>query len=72
MSGTGGTLMGVAQALRELGHDTVIAQALPTASFTAEGDPEVVGGIPGVVEGMSRLLDPVAVGLDDPVQGPGA
>src|SRR6188472_991552 len=29
--GTGGTLMGIAQALRERGHDTVIAQALPTA-----------------------------------------
>ena len=68
--GTGGTLMGVARALRELGHDTVVAQALPTATFTPEGDPEVVGGIPGVVEGMSRLLDPVAVGLDEPVQVP--
>ena len=31
--GTGGTLMGVAQALREHGHDTVIAQALPTATL---------------------------------------
>jgi cysteine synthase len=68
--GTGGTLMGIAQALRELGHDTVIAQALPTATVTAEGEPVVVGGIPGVVEGMSRLLDPVAVGLDDPVRVP--
>jgi cysteine synthase len=68
--GTGGTLMGVARALRELGHDTLIAQALPTATFTPEGDPEVVGGIPGVVEGMSQLLDPEAVGLDDPVQVP--
>jgi cysteine synthase A len=68
--GTGGTLMGIAQALRELGHDTVIAKALPTATFTAEGEPVVVGGIPGVVEGMSRLLDPAAVGLDDPVRVP--
>jgi cysteine synthase A len=68
--GTGGTLMGIAQALRELGHDTVIAEALPTATFTAQGDREVVGGIPGVVEGMSRLLDPVAVGLDGPVRVP--
>jgi cysteine synthase A len=68
--GTGGTLMGVAHALRDHGYDTVIAQALPTARFTAEGDPEVVGGIPGVVEGMSRLLDPEAVGLQDPVLVP--
>lgn len=68
--GTGGTLMGVAHALREHGPDTVIAQALPTATFTPEGDPEVVGGIPGVVEGMSKLLDPVAVGLDAPVRVP--
>jgi cysteine synthase A len=68
--GTGGTLMGVAQALRDHGHDTVIAQALPTAAFTADGGPEIVGGIPGVVEGMSRLLDPGAVGLDGPVEIP--
>jgi len=68
--GTGGTLMGVAHALRDHGYDTVIAQAMPTATFTAEGDPEIVGGIPGVVEGMSRLLDPDAVGLDDPVLVP--
>jgi cysteine synthase A len=68
--GTGGTLMGVARALRDHGHDTVIAQAMPAATFTAEGAPEVVGGIPGIVEGMSRLLDPDAVGLDDAVLVP--
>jgi cysteine synthase A len=68
--GTGGTLMGVAHALRDHGYDTVIAQAMPTATLTAEGDPEIVGGIPGVVEGMSRLLDPEAVGLEDPVLVP--
>jgi cysteine synthase A len=68
--GTGGTLMGVARALREFGHDTLIAQALPTASLSPEGHPEVVGGIPGVVEGMSQLLDPVAIGLGDPVRVP--
>jgi cysteine synthase A len=68
--GTGGTLMGVARALRDHGWDTVIAQAMPTATFTAEGDPEVVGGIPGIVEGMSRLLDPDAVGLDESVLVP--
>jgi cysteine synthase A len=68
--GTGGTLMGVAHALRDHGYDTVIAQALPTATFTAEGDPEVVGGIPGVVEGMSKLLAPEDVGLEDPLLVP--
>jgi cysteine synthase A len=65
--GTGGTLMGVAHALRDHGYDTVIAQAMPTTTFTPEGDPEVIGGIPGVVEGMSRLLAPAEVGLEDPV-----
>jgi cysteine synthase len=65
--GTGGTLMGVAHALRDHGYDTLVAQAMPTATFTLEGDPEVVGGIPGIVEGMSRLLDPEAVGLAEPV-----
>jgi cysteine synthase A len=68
--GTGGTLMGVAHALRDHGYDTAVAQALPTASFDAAGDPAVSGGIPGVVEGMSRLLDPDAVGLDDRVLVP--
>jgi cysteine synthase len=68
--GTGGTLMGVAHALRDHGFDTVISQAVPTATVTAEGDREVVGGIPGIVEGMSKLLDPGAVGLDGSVLVP--
>ena len=68
--GTGGTLMGVAHALRDHGYDTIITRAMPTATFTAEGDPEVVGGIPGIVDGMSKLLDPVAVGLDEAVVVP--
>jgi cysteine synthase A len=68
--GTGGTLMGVAHALRDHGYNTMITQATPTATLTPQGDPEVVGGIPGVVEGMSKLLDPDAVGLDDAVLVP--
>jgi cysteine synthase len=68
--GTGGTLMGVAHALRDHGYDTVVARAVPTATSTAEGQPAVVGGIPGIVEGMSRLLDPDAVGLDEAVLVP--
>ena len=68
--GTGGTLMGVAHALRDHGYDTVVARAMPTATQNAEGRPEVVGGIPGIVDGMSRLLDTDAVGLDEAVQVP--
>src|SRR3954468_14279218 len=68
--GTGGTLMGVAHALRDHGYDTAIARAMPTASLTPDGDPEVVGGIPGIVDGMSRLLDPEAVGLEEAVLVP--
>ena len=64
--GTGGTLMGVAHALRDHGYDTVVAQAKPMATSG------VVGAIPGVVEGMSQLLDPDAVGLEDPVLVPEA
>ena len=57
--GTGGTLMGVARALRAAGHDTILAQALPVATFTPDGRPEVVGGVPGVVEGHGAgLLGP--------------
>ncbi len=65
--GTGGTLMGVAHALRDHGYDTLIARAMPTA---AAGGSQVVGGIPGVVDGMSQLLAPDAVGLEDPVLVP--
>jgi cysteine synthase A len=68
--GTGGTLMGVAHALRDHGYATIIVQAMPTATFTAAGDREVAGGIPGIVEGMSKLLDPDAVGLDEAVLVP--
>lgn len=68
--GTGGTLMGVAHALRDAGYDTVVARAMPTATYLEGGDPEIVGGVPGVVDGMSRLLDPDAVGLGQPVEVP--
>jgi cysteine synthase A len=68
--GTGGTLMGVAHALRDHGFNTIVAEAMPTAASTEDGDSAIVGGIPGVVEGMSQLLDPDAVGLADPVLVP--
>src|SRR3954471_21186733 len=54
--GTGGTLMGVAHALRDHGYGTVVARAMPTATPDPQGRPDVVGGIPGIVDGMSRLL----------------
>jgi cysteine synthase A len=75
--GTAGTLMGVARALRAAdggggvggGHRTRIAAVRPTTGTTCfAGQPEICAGfstgIPGVVEGMSTLLDPVAVDLD--------
>jgi cysteine synthase A len=43
---------------------------MPTATFRVDGAPEIAGGIPGIVEGMSRLLDPDAVGLDEAVLVP--
>lgn len=56
--GTGGTLMGIAQAIREAGHPCLMARAIPekgTACFS--GQPEVCGGIPGVIDGLSTILD---------------
>jgi cysteine synthase A len=69
--GTAGTLMGVAAALRAApgGEHTRIAAVRPTTGSTCfAGQPEVCAGfstgIPGVVEGMSTLLDADAVALD--------
>jgi cysteine synthase A len=66
--GTAGTLMGVARAIRAAGHDaTRIAAVRPTVGTRFAGQPEICAGfsagIPGVVEGMSTLLDGDAVGL---------
>jgi len=44
--GTGGTLMGIARALRDAGQ------------------PEICGGIPGIVEGLSTIMDPDEIGLE--------
>ena len=62
--GTGGTLMGIARALREAGHRTHIARALPDSSLCFPNEPEICGGVPGVIEGLSTILDPAAVGLE--------
>jgi cysteine synthase A len=63
--GTGGTLMGIARALKEAGHPTRIARAVPEKGAACfSGQPEVCGGIPGVIEGLSTLMDPIEIGLD--------
>lgn len=57
--GTAGTLVGIARALREAGHGVRVGRAYPEAGSPCfSGQPEVCGGIPGVVEGLSTLLDP--------------
>ncbi|HVF76300.1 MAG TPA: cysteine synthase family protein [Acidimicrobiales bacterium] len=66
--GTGGTLMGVGAALREAGLDTRIAQVLPGPGAPFAGQPEVCGGIPGIVEGFSSLLDTESIGADDDIE----
>src|SRR3954451_18312250 len=68
--GTGGTLMGVAHALRDHGYDTVVARAMPTAAPDPQAGPEGIGGSPRLVGAESRLLDPDAVGLHEAVQVP--
>ena len=72
--GTAGTLMGIARAIRAAeaeagtGHRCRIAAVRPTTGVCFAGQPEICAGfstgIPGVVEGMSTLLDPAAVGLE--------
>ena len=60
--GTGGTLMGIARALADAGHPARIAQAIPeTGAACFSGQPEVCGGIPGIVDGLSTILDPALV-----------
>jgi cysteine synthase A len=67
--GTGGTLMGIARALREAGHPTVVARATPAkGSVCFQGQPEVCGGIPGIVDGLSTILDPGEIALAEDVQ----
>jgi len=65
--GTGGTLMGIGRALREAGHDAVIAPVKPEKGTCFAGQPEVCGGIPGVVEGLSTILDTAAIGAAEPI-----
>ena len=67
--GTGGTLMGIARALREAGHATRIAKAIPQKGAACfAGQPKVCGGIPGVIEGLSTILDPSEIELDEDVR----
>ncbi|MDI1433408.1 MULTISPECIES: PLP-dependent cysteine synthase family protein [Polyangium] len=60
--GTGGTLMGIARALLESGQKAVIGRPRPERGVCFEGQPEICGGIPGVVDGLSQILDEEAVG----------
>jgi cysteine synthase A len=67
--GTGGTLMGVARALREAGHPTRIARAIPEKGAACfAGQPEMCGGIPGIVDGLSTILDAQEIGLDEDIR----
>ncbi len=70
--GTAGTLMGVARAIRASGMPgTRIAAVRPTVGTGFAGQPEICAGfstgIPGVVEGMSTLLAPDEVALEEPI-----
>lgn len=63
--GTAGTLMGVARALREAGHPTHVARVIPEKGAVCfQGQPEICGGIPGVVDGVSTIFDPAVVDED--------
>jgi cysteine synthase A len=71
--GTGGTLMGIARALRDAGYRTAVARAVPAKGTTCfEGQPEVCGGItgniPGIVEGLSTILDGEEIALGDDIR----
>ena len=68
--GTGGTLMGIARALREAGHASVIARVVPEHGVCFQNEPEICGGIPGVVEGLSTILDECEVGCCGPLLVP--
>jgi len=67
--GTGGTLMGIGRALREAGHPTRIARAVPEkGSACFSGQPEICGGIPGIVDGLSTLMNPTELELDEDIR----
>lgn len=62
--GTGGTLMGIARALREAGQATTIARAVPTRLSQCFGEAEIcAGSVPGVVEGLSKIINGAEIGL---------
>lgn len=66
--GTGGTLMGIARALREAGQASVVVRVRPERGVCFQGEPEICGGIPGVVDDLSALLDAGAVDLGEEIR----
>jgi cysteine synthase len=66
--GTGGTLMGIGRAIRAAYPHAVIAR-VRVAGMAADAEQGGVPcGIPGVVDCMSELLDPSALGLADDLE----
>lgn len=61
--GTAGTLMGVGRALRAVSAGAVIARAQLSGEPADAEQGGVPCGIPGVVDCLSGLLDPTAIGL---------
>jgi cysteine synthase len=68
--GTGGTLMGIGRALREAGQTTAIVRACPEKGICLAGEPEVCGGIPGVVDGLSTILDMASISTSEDILVP--
>ena len=66
--GTGGTLGGIGAALHQMGHRTRLGRARPETGVCFQGQPEICGGIPGVVDGMSEILDEEMI--DDEISVP--
>jgi cysteine synthase A len=59
--GTGGTLMGIARALAEAGQRAHVARVFPERGTSFQNQPEICGGIPGVIDGLSTLLEPALI-----------
>ena len=56
-AGTGGTLAGIGQALRDAEQPTFLFRAYPRAGGGLDGNPEIRDDVPGIVDGLSELFD---------------